>query len=89
MARELNWSEEQDFAYGLKDDFVSKEEFAERVISEYENGPCVVNNIKIEPCVFTSDEILPDVLMPLSMTDIVIENYYTAEVEEVATDEEG
>jgi len=82
MSKELIWSEDQDFAYGLKSDFESKEEFAERVIDQYENGICVVKNIQIQPCLFTSGEILPDVLIPLSLIDISIENYYTAEVEE-------
>ena len=85
MSKELMWSEDQDFAFGLKSDFLSKEEFIEVVTSQYDNGLCVVKNIKIEPCIFTSDGILPDVLIPLSLIDVVIENYYTAEVEEVTT----
>jgi len=83
MPKELLWSEDQDFVYGLKSDFESKIEFTEQVINHYENGPCVVKNIQVQPCLFTTDEILPDVLIPLSLTDISIENYYTAEVEEV------
>ena len=87
MSKELIWSEDQGFVYGLKSDFASKEEFAERVIDQYENGTCVVKNIQIQPCLFTSDEILPDVLIPLSLVDISIKNYYTAEVE--VEEEEG
>ena len=86
MSKELIWSEDQDFVYGLKSDFASKEEFIEEVTNQYDNGRCIIKNIKIEPCVFTSDDILPGVLIPLSMTDIAIENYYTAEIEEEDTD---
>jgi len=91
MPKELMWSECQDFVYGLKSDFSSKGEFIETVTRQYDNGPCVVKNIKVEPCIFTSEEISPDVLIPLSLTDFIIENYYTAQVEEVeiADDNDG
>ena len=87
MSKELIWSEEQDFVYGLKSDFASKEEFTTQVVNQYEDGPCIIKNIQVQPCLFTSDEILPDVLIPLSSTDVVIENYYTAEVEEVSDED--
>lgn len=83
MSKELIWSEESEYVYGRVVEFEDKEDFAKTVKSQYENGNCNVLNIKVESCLYTEKTIIGDQLIPLSCLDVCIENYYTAEVEEV------
>ncbi len=80
MAKELIWSNEDEYVYGRQADFLSKEDFAAAVKEQYEEGDCNVVDITIEPCIYSERTIPGDHLVPLSLVDYCIENYYTARV---------
>ncbi|GBF35425.1 hypothetical protein DCCM_4552 [Desulfocucumis palustris] len=83
MAKELLWSEDMDYVYGWKKDFESKDEFIGEVKKQYEDGECEVVNVKIEPCIASEEGIPGDKVIPLALTDVVIENFYTAQVQPI------
>lgn len=87
MSKELIWSEESEFVYGLASDFNSEEEFIQEVKYQYEDGDCEVANIKNQPCIYADKGVSSGYLMPLASTDVVIENYYTAEVTSISEEE--
>lgn len=89
MAKELLWSEDSDFVYGLANDFLSKEEFVEEVKKQYEDGECEVSNFQVQPCIYSEKTIHADCLIPLASAYVSIENYFTASVEhKIFTDED-
>ncbi|MNW46853.1 hypothetical protein D3C74_241670 [compost metagenome] len=83
MAKELIWSYEDKYVYGRKAEFASKEEFAETVKDEYDDGVCEVSDIKVEACLYSEKTIPGDHLIPLSLEEVYIENYYTAKVKQM------
>lgn len=83
MAKELIWSENMDYVYGLAKDFESEDDFVSTVKSEYEDGECMVTEVKIQPCIYAPDGVRGDAIIPLKLVEIHIENYYTARVEQV------
>lgn len=87
MSKELLWSEDMDFVYGWEKDFENKTDFINTVKKQYEDGECDVINIKIEPCIATEKGIMADKITPLALTDIVIENFYTAQIEPIKEDQ--
>jgi hypothetical protein len=80
MAKELIWSEDSEKVYGWKKDYKTKDEFVSNVKSQYEDGECVVTNVKEEVCICTCQAIPADIIMPLTLADVSIENFYTADV---------
>lgn len=82
MAKELIWSEESEYVYGRQAEFANKEDFAKEVKSQYEDGECNVQDVKIEPCLYSERTLPGDHLIPLSLEEVSIENYYSARVEQ-------
>ncbi|MGJ0848164.1 hypothetical protein ACR77J_15850 [Tissierella praeacuta] len=83
MEYKLLWSEDNDKAGGFKESFKTKEEFIDQVKEEFKsfgNGECEVENVRIEACISTEKGLPGDTLVPLSATDVIIENYYSADV---------
>jgi Zn finger protein HypA/HybF involved in hydrogenase expression len=89
MLKPTIWTSENEKAFGLKSNFKSEDEFVATIIAQYKDfdgKDCIVRNVKIETCISTSKGLEADTTIQMSMTDIVIENYYIAEVYEI---EEG
>jgi hypothetical protein len=83
------WSEENDYVQGLKSEFDNEQDFvlnATKQYKDFDGKKCVISNLKVEACISTARGVPGDALMPLSMTDVEIANYYTADVSEL---EEG
>ena len=77
----LLWNDDSDSVCGHTDDFETKEDFIEQVKKEFESFDgikCVVEDIKIEPCISTGIGLPSETLIPLSKTDVEIANYYIA-----------
>ncbi len=83
MAKELIWSHEGEYVYGHKAEFFSEVDFINTVMDEYDEGVCEVTDVKIEPCLYSERTLPGDHLIPLSLEEIIIENYYTAKVKQV------
>ncbi|WP_432400986.1 hypothetical protein [Wukongibacter sp. M2B1] len=86
MSKNLLWSEDSDVVYGLKSEFKDKEEFKKLAEEEFETfdlGKCEIdiNDVKIKACISTLEGVPAESLLPLSSTDVVIENYYISDVE--------
>jgi hypothetical protein len=82
----LFWSEDSDRVCGCKADFDTKEDFIKQVKDEFKSfkgKECAVTGVRVEACVFTEKGLNPEMLIPLSATDIEIANYYAATVDEV------
>jgi len=80
MEKELIWSNEDEYVYGRQVEFTSKDDFIATVKKRYEEGECNVVDVTIEPCIYSDRTIPGDHLVPLSLVDYCIENYYTARV---------
>ena len=85
MEKELIWSNEDEYVYGRQVEFTSKDDFIatvkERYMKDrYEDGECNVVDVTIQPCIYSERTIPGDHLVPLSLVDYCIENYYTARV---------
>jgi len=78
--KSLFWSEDGDKVYSLRSQYKSKEEFIANVINNYDDGECTVENVRVETCIFSEKGVRAEMITPMSLTDIVIENYYTANV---------
>lgn len=76
----LFWSEDSEQVYGRVSDFETKEEFIAEA-KKQNDGPIELKDVKVETCVMTIDGLQAETLMPVSLTDLKIENYYSAEVE--------
>lgn len=86
MEHILFWNEDSNRACGRKTDFDTKEDFIKRVKEEFksfEGKECAVTGVRVEACVFTEKGLNPELLIPLSVTDIEIASYYIATVDEV------
>lgn len=81
MAKELLWSEDGSYVYGWEKDFKNTEEFINVVKYEYDDGECDVFDIRKEHCVITEKGIEAEIVIPLRLSDIEIELFYTARVE--------
>lgn len=88
MAKEIIWSEEQEFAFGREVDFEGDADFISAVKAQYEDGDCVVTDIAIEPYIYSQSGVKSEFLSPLSQVDITIENYYVGSVERVEIEED-
>ncbi|MEK3787583.1 hypothetical protein [Paenibacillus sp. FSL K6-1230] len=88
MAKEIIWSEEQEFAFGRAIDFPSMEDFIAVVKDQYEDGICVVTDVTVEAYVYSESGIKAEFLSPMSQVDITIENYYVGQVERVENEED-
>lgn len=78
--KSLFWSEDSEQVYGRVSDFETKEEFIAEA-KKQNDGPIELKDVKVETCVMTIDGLQAETLMPVSLTDLKIENYYSAEVE--------
>lgn len=86
MEYKLLWNEDSDMAYGYKGHFKTEEIFIKQVKEEFKSfdgKDCEVKNVRIEACILTKEELPGEMIIPLSATDIVIENYYLADVIEL------
>ncbi len=83
MAKEIIWSDDYDFAYGTKAEFLSEEDFINEVISQYDDGPIQVVDIKTQTCFCSETTLEGGRLIPLQHVDFVIENYYVGTIEVV------
>lgn len=86
MNNNIIWTEDMDVAYGVVRDFKNSEDFIKEVKNHYleVNGEeCEIEDCKIQACISTGEGISPETIMPLFYTDVVIENYYIADVYEV------
>lgn len=86
MSKNLIWNEDTDYVYGLKVEFKNKEEFIETVKKEYETfdiGKMEIKEVTVEPCLCTESGLPAEAIVPLSATNIVIENYYLARIEPI------
>ncbi|WP_153123249.1 hypothetical protein [Peribacillus tepidiphilus] len=78
--KHVTFSEDGDLAYGKSSDFNNADEFIKAVQEQYYKEGCIVENIKIESCISTLEGISAEYIIPLRCTDVVIENYYVADV---------
>ncbi|MEH7521749.1 hypothetical protein V7149_00480 [Bacillus sp. JJ1503] len=81
--KHITFSEDGGIAYGKASDFNNTDEFIVAVNEQYHEEVCWVDNIRIESCISTLEGIGAEMIIPLSSTDIVIENYYIADVGEI------
>ncbi|MBP0725552.1 hypothetical protein J5Y03_10165 [Bacillus sp. RG28] len=77
------FSEDGDVAYGKVSEFINADKFIKAVQEQHYQEICIVENIKIETCISTLEGIGADMITPLSSTDVVIENYFVADVSEI------
>lgn len=81
--KHITFSESGETAYGKASDFNNADEFIVAVNEQYHEEVCWVDNIRIEPCISTLEGLSAESIVPLSSTDIVIENYMVADVSEI------
>lgn len=81
--KNIIFSEDGDVAYGKANDFNNADEFIVAVNEQYHEEVCLVDNIRIESCISTLEGIGAEMIIPLSSTDAVIENYFVADVSEI------
>lgn len=90
MLKSTMWSDENEKVYGLKSDFQSEDEFVATAVAQYkefDGKDCIASNVRIETCISTHEGLEAGITLPMSMTDVVIENYYTADVCELENGE--
>lgn len=80
--KQVTFSEDGDVAYGKVSVFNNTDEIIVAVNNQYHEEVCWMDNIRIETCISTIEGIGADRITPLSSTDVVIENYYVADVSE-------
>lgn len=78
--KSLFWSEDGEKVYSLQSQYKSADEFIANVMNNYDEGECVVENVRVESCICSEKGVPAETIVPMSLTDIVIENYYTADV---------
>ena len=81
--KQVIFSEDGDIAYGKASVFNNADEFIVAINKQYHEEVCWVDNIRIEPCISTLEGIGAEMIIPLSSTDVVIENYFVADVSEI------
>ena len=81
--KHIVFSEAGDVAYGSVNDFINSDNFKKAVIEQNQEELCIVENIRIEPCISTLEGIPAETIFPLSSTDAVIKNYFVADVSEI------
>ncbi|MFE8703919.1 hypothetical protein ACFYKX_25435 [Cytobacillus sp. FJAT-54145] len=81
--KHIVFSENNDRAYGKEKDFNNADEFEKTVQEQHPEEFCLIENIRIEACISTLEGISSETLIPLSNTDIQIENYFVAEISEI------
>ncbi|MGN7938522.1 hypothetical protein [Metabacillus sp. 22489] len=83
MKKNIIWSEGGEIAYGREKDFVNYDEFVKTIQEQYQEEFCLVENVRRQACISTLEGLSAESLIPLSSTDIVIENYWLADVSEI------
>ncbi|UII56695.1 hypothetical protein LS684_04315 [Cytobacillus spongiae] len=81
--KNITFSECGEVAYGKASDFKNADEFIKEVNEQYHEEMCEVENVRIESCISTLEGIGAEMIVPISSTDIVIENYFVADVSEI------
>lgn len=84
--KKLIWNDDMDIVYGVKNNFENEKDFVEHVNEEYQNirgNQCLIGDVAIKCCISTGEGIEAESITPLDDTDIEINNYYIADVEEV------
>jgi hypothetical protein len=81
--KQIIFSEDGSIAYGKASDFNNADEFIIAVNEHYHEEVCWVDNIRIEACIITLEGIGAETIIPLSNTDIIIENYFIGDVSEI------
>lgn len=76
----LFWSEDSEQVYGRISDFETEDEFIAEA-KKQNDGPIELKDVKVETCIMSIEGLRPETLIPFSLTDLSIENYYSAEVE--------
>jgi hypothetical protein len=79
----ITFSEDGDVAYGKASEFNNADDFIKSVQEQYHQEIFIVENIRIETCISTLEGIGAEMIIPLSSTDVVIENYFVADVSEI------
>lgn len=85
--KQILFSYEGVTAFGKVDQFNDVTDFINSVKDNHQYGPCIVENVKIECCISTIDEIEAGIITPLSNTGAVIEKYYVADITEISLEE--
>jgi hypothetical protein len=83
--KEILFDSELERVYGEIKDWENEEHFkinAETQYKEITEKECVIKNIRIEECISTKNGICPESRIPVSLTDVIIEEYYIADVVE-------
>lgn len=79
------WNDDLSGALGSVSDFEDRADFLQKLKDEfYTCSPdCEITKIgvTVESCIMTEKGIPRDSVIPLSATDVVIENFFTAEIE--------
>ncbi|KAA8782540.1 hypothetical protein EC604_01590 [Paenibacillus amylolyticus] len=91
MAKEILWSEDQEYAYGRKGEFASKEDFIQTVKEEHEDlttEKCSVVDVKTHVGLYTDRTLEAERVVLLEYTNIQMENWYVGRIEEVEDIEE-
>ena len=90
MLKNTIWNDDSSEVYGLKNDFENENEFVTTVVAqfnEFEGKECIVKNVRVETCISTCQGLQGETLLPMSMTDVEVANYYTADVCELEDEE--
>ncbi|GIN88670.1 hypothetical protein J6TS2_50560 [Heyndrickxia sporothermodurans] len=83
ISKQITFSEDGDVAYGRVKDFCNRDNFTNAVIEQHYQEVCIVENIRIEPCISTLEGIGAEMIIPLSSTDAAVEYYFVADVSEI------
>jgi hypothetical protein len=82
-SKQIIFSENGEVAYGRTIDFINSDVFKSAVNEQHHEEMCSVANIRVEACISTIEGIGAELIVPLSSTDAVIENYFVADVSEI------
>ncbi|MCP3810041.1 hypothetical protein NLX78_22740 [Paenibacillus sp. Lou8.1] len=85
MAKEILWSENQEFAYGIKAEFINKEDFIATVKAEHEDltdEECDVVDVEVCTGLYTDETLEAERIILLKYTNVQIENWYVGRIAE-------
>jgi hypothetical protein len=80
--KRIIWSVDGDLAFGKTTEFPNHDRFVKAIQEQFPGKKVLIDKVRIEPCISTTEAIAEEILTPLSNTDIVIENYWLADIYE-------
>ncbi|RAI89620.1 hypothetical protein DET54_11488 [Paenibacillus pabuli] len=83
MNKAFLWSDEYENVYGRQDDFSSEDDFVTTAIKEYgelTGEKCELSDVKLQAYLHSNIAIEADMLVPMTLMNVSIMNWYTAKV---------